>query len=75
MLEAAPKLGSFAPQGSFDLSDAGLDVGDIHAVLTIDDGTRLLDTAFSMGVQGKTVEIELRYRLASANEPVTLPEP
>jgi hypothetical protein len=78
MLEAVTKLGSFAPSGSFDLSDAGLDLGDIHAVLTIDETTRLLDTAFvtfSMSVQGKTVKIELRYRLASANEPVTLPRP
>lgn len=78
MLEAAAKLGSFAPEGSFDLSDAGLEIGDIHAVLTIDEGTRLLDAAFvafSMTAQGKTVDLELRYRLASANEPVTLPEP
>jgi hypothetical protein len=78
MLEAATKLGSFAPEGSFDLSDVGLDLGDIHAVLTIDEGTRLLDTAFvafSMTAKGETVKIELRYRLASANEPVTLPQP
>lgn len=78
LLQAAAKLRPFAPQGSFDLSDAGLELGDIHAVLTIDEGTRLLDGAFvtfSMTVQGKTVEIELRYRLARANEPVTLPDP
>jgi hypothetical protein len=78
LLEAAAKLGSFAPEGSLDLSGAGLDIGDIHAVLTIDERTRLLDTAFvtfSMGAQGKTVSIELRYRLASANEPVELPSP
>jgi hypothetical protein len=78
MLEAAMKLGDVVPEGSFDLSGAGLDIGDIHAVLTIDEATHLLDTAFisfSMSAQGKTVKIELRYRLASANEPVKLPRP
>ena len=78
LLQAAAKLGSIAPEGSFDLPSAGLDIGDIHAVLTIDEGTRLLDTAFvtfSMSAQGKSIEIELRYRLASANEPVQLPRP
>jgi hypothetical protein len=77
LLEAATKLRDFAPQG-FDLSDAGIDLGDIHAVLTIDERTRLLDTAFvtfSMSAEGKTVKVELRYRLASANEPVRLPTP
>jgi hypothetical protein len=77
LIEAATKLSDFAPQG-LDLSDAGIDLGDIHAVLTIDERTRLLDTAFvsfSMGAEGKTVEVELRYRLASANEPVELPRP
>jgi hypothetical protein len=78
MIEAVARLGSFAPGGSLDLSDAGVDFGDIHAVLTIDERTRLLDSAFvdfSMGAEGKTVSVELRYRLASANEPVRLPKP
>jgi hypothetical protein len=77
MFEAFTKLSSFAPSG-IDLSDAGIDLGDIEAVLTIDERTRLLDTAFvgfSMSAEGKTVEIELRYRLASANQPVKLPTP
>jgi hypothetical protein len=77
LIEAATRLSDFAPQG-LDLSDAGIDLGDIHAVLTIDERTRLLDTAFvsfSMGAQGKSVKVELRYRLASANEPVELPTP
>jgi hypothetical protein len=78
MFEAFAKLGSFAPSGSLDLSDAGIDLGDIHAVLTIDERTRLLDSAFvdfSLGAEGKTVDVELRYRLATANEPVELPRP
>lgn len=78
MLEAFAKLSSLAPSGSFDLSDAGIEVGDIHAVLTIDERTELLDTAFisfAMSAQGKNAEIELRYRLASVNEPVELPQP
>lgn len=77
LLEAATKLNDFAPEG-FDLADAGIELGDINAVLTLDERTRLLDTAFvtfSMGAQGKSVQVELRYRLASANEPVQLPTP
>jgi hypothetical protein len=77
MLEAFAKLSSFAPDG-FDLADAGLDLGDIEAVLTIDERTGLLDTAligFTMSAEGKSVEIELRYRLAGANQPVQLPSP
>jgi hypothetical protein len=78
MLEAAMKLGDVVPAGSFDLSGAGLDIGDIHAVLTIDESTRLLDAvfiSFSMSAEGKSMKIELRYRLASANQPVKLPTP
>lgn len=78
MLEAIAKLGSFAPSGSFDFSGAGIDLGDIEAVLTIDERTRLLETAFvtfSMSAEGKRAEIEIRYRLTSANEPVELPRP
>jgi hypothetical protein len=78
MLDAFTKLGSFAPSGAIDLPAAGIDLGDIHAVMTLDERTKLLDSAFvgfSMGAEGKTVEIELRYRLASANQPVDLPQP
>ena len=77
MLEAFTKLSSFAPNG-FDLSKAGVELGDIEAVLTIDERTALLDTAFvgfAMSAEGKSAEIELRYRLASANRPVRLPSP
>jgi hypothetical protein len=78
MIGAIAKLGSLAEGTSLDLSKLGLDIGDIHAVLTIDERTHLLDTAFitfAMSAEGKTAEIELRYRLASANEPVRLPSP
>jgi hypothetical protein len=77
MVEAFMQLGSLAPEGaSLDLSELGLEIGDIHAVLTIDERTRLLDSAlitFAMSAEGKSAEIELRYRLSSANEPVSLP--
>lgn len=78
MIEAIAKLGSFAERSSFDLSKLGVDIGDIQAVLTIDERTRLLDSAyvtFAMSAEGKQAKIELRYRLASANEPVELPSP
>ena len=78
MVEAFADLGSLAEGSSFDLSKLGVDLGDIHAVLTIDERTHLLDTAyitFAMSAEGKSAEIELRYRLASANEPVRLPSP
>ena len=77
MIAAAASLSSIAPKGSFDLADAGLDLGDISALLTIDETSHLLDTAFvtfSMQAQGKRAKLELRYRLATANEPVQLPQ-
>ena len=76
MLRALAKLGSFADGLSPDFSKLGVEIGDIHSVLTIDERTGLLDTAFvtfGLSAEGKTVELELRYRLASANEPVRLP--
>ncbi len=81
MVQAVMKLGSVAGdvEGfSFDFSKLGIDFGDIEALLTIDERTHLLDTAFvkfSVAAQGKEVELELRYRLTSANEPVQLPSP
>jgi hypothetical protein len=78
MIEAFAELGSFAERSSFDLSKLGVEFGDIRAVLTIDERTRLLDTAFvtfAMSAEGRRVQIDLRYRLASANEPVELPSP
>jgi len=84
MLEAFTKLGSAAGEveglslEGFDLSKLGVDVGDIEAVLTIDEATGLLSTAmitFGMSAQGEELSLELRYRLTSANEPVRLPSP
>ena len=78
MLEALLDLGSFAEGFSLDFSELGIDIGDIHAVLTIDERTQLLDSAFvtfAMSAEGKSIELELRYRLASVNEPVSLPSP
>jgi hypothetical protein len=82
MLEAVTKLGSLSgpagekPALSFDLDDLGLKIGDIEAVLSIDERTHLLDAAMitlSIEAQGKKLEFELRYRLTSANQPVVLP--
>ena len=45
-------------------------------MLSIDESTHLLSTALvtlSMDVQGKKLELELRYRLTSSNKPVKLP--
>lgn len=78
MLEAFAGLGSFAQAGSLDFSKLGIDIGDISAVLTIDERTQLLDTAFisfAISAEGKKIEVELRYRLVSVNEPVELPSP
>ncbi len=82
MIKAMTKLGSLSGPGgeqpafSFDLDDLGLTFGDIKAVLTIDEGTQLLSTALvtlSMEAQGQTLDFEVRYRLTSSNEPITLP--
>ena len=78
MVESFAKLGSLAEGASLDLSKLGVDIGDIHAVLTIDERTHLLDSAlvsFELKAEGKSVKLDLRYRLASANKPVTLPSP
>ena len=45
-------------------------------MLTIDESTHLLSSALvtlSMDVQGKKLELELRYRLTSSNQPVKFP--
>jgi hypothetical protein len=82
MLRAMTKLGSLSGAGgenaafSFDLDDLGLKIGDISAVLSIDERTHLLDAALvtlGLEAQGKKLEFELRYRLTSSNQPVELP--
>lgn len=81
LLEAFAELGSVTGELeglSLDFSELGVDLGDIEALLTIDEASSLLDAAFvsfSMSADGQRAEIELRYRLTSANEPVTLPSP
>jgi hypothetical protein len=81
MLEALMKLGSVAGESqgfSLDFAELGLELGDIKATLTIDEGTRLLTSAlitFAVDAKGERLELELRYRLTSANEPVRLPTP
>ena len=78
MLETLLDAGSFAEGLELDVSKLGLEIGDIGAVLSIDERTHLLDTAtvsFSMSAEGKRATIELRYRLTGANRPVRLPSP
>lgn len=80
MLQSLTDLGSssFAEGFSLDFSRLGLEIGDIHAVLTVDERTHLLDTAtvtLSMSAQGKRLRLELRYRLTSSNQAVSLPSP
>ena len=81
MIQAVTQLGSVAGgvEGlSLDFSKLGIDFGDIEAVLTIDERTKLLDTAFvsfSIEADGQQMDFELRYRLTSANQPVQLPSP
>jgi hypothetical protein len=80
MLKAMTQLGSLSDATggglSLDLDDLGLRLGDIEAVLSIDERTRLLTAArvtLELEAQGKKLSFDLRYRLTSANEPVELP--
>jgi hypothetical protein len=82
MLETFSKLGSLSGAGgdnagfAFELDDLGLELGDIEAVLSIDERTHLLDAALvtlAIEAQGKKLELELRYRVTSWNQPVELP--
>ena len=80
MLESLTELGasSFAEGFSLDFSKLGIEIGDMRAVLTVDERTHLLDSAsvtLAISAQGRRMQIELRYRLTSANEPVRLPSP
>ncbi len=68
-------LGDLNPSG-LDLKELGSGLGDIEAVLTIDERTHLLDSALvtlSIDAAGEPVELTLNYRLTSANEPVRIP--
>jgi hypothetical protein len=61
-----------------DFEQLGAKIGDIRAVLTIDEGTHLLSSAIvklSVEAAGEQLDVELRYRLTAANEPVRIPSP
>jgi carbon monoxide dehydrogenase subunit G len=80
MLEALAKLESLSGTGngsfSFDLDELGVKLGDITAVLSIDETAHLLNSAFVtfvMEAQGQKLELQLQYRLTSWNRPVELP--
>ena len=58
-LGSPPVPGGEKPAFSFDLEDMGLEIGDIKAVLSIDESTHLLSTALvtlSMVVQDRTLQ-------------------
>jgi hypothetical protein len=64
--------------GGFDLDDLRSQLGDVEAVLTIDEGTKLLTAALvtlSIGSGDETVDVRVDYRLTSSNEPVRIPSP
>lgn len=68
-------LGELNPSG-LDLQELGSGIGDIEAVLTIDERTHLLDSALvtlALDAAGEQVELTLRYRLTSSNQPVRVP--
>ncbi len=68
-------LGELNPSG-LDLKELGSGIGDIEAVLTIDERTRLLDSALvtlSIDAGGEPVDITLNYRLTGSNQPVRIP--
>jgi hypothetical protein len=77
LLTAFTEMAGFAGK-SFDLSALGVSFGDIHTVLTIDERTHLLVSAFvdfAVDADGKHAEIAIHYRLTGVNEPVELPSP
>ena len=80
-LAGLASLGSSAQTGLGelpDLGELGAKIGDIRAVLTIDERTHLLSAALvklSVEAMGEKLELELRYRLTSANVPVDIPSP
>ncbi len=73
-------LGDAAPEGLElpDFGELGAKIGDIHAILTIDEQTHLLSSALvklEVEAAGEKLQLELRYRLTAANEPVEIPAP
>lgn len=68
-------LGELTPSG-LDVEELGAGVGDIEAVLTIDERTHLLDAALvtlTVDAGGEKLQLTLNYRLTSANQPVRIP--
>ncbi len=90
LLQATTKLGSFSKLSGaappelqalegFDfgnLSTFGIELGDVSAVLTIDESSHLLSSALvrlTVKLKDETMELRLGYRLTSSNAPVELP--
>ncbi len=54
----------------------GIELGDVSAVLTIDESSHLLSSALvrlTVKLKDETMELRLGYRLTSSNAPVELP--
>lgn len=67
-------LGELTP--GLDVQELAAGIGDIQAVLTIDERTHLLDSALvtlAVDVAGEKLQLTLNYRLTSANQPVRIP--
>ena len=84
LLGSLTKLASLGGSGSDglgqlpDFDELGAKIGNIHAVLTIDEQTHLLSAALvklAIEASGEELQLELRYRLTAANEPVKIPSP
>jgi len=88
LLGAASKLSGLSSQlgtadaarglGDLDLGELGVEVGDVHAVLTFDDESKLLTAALvkvAVQIPNDELELQLNYRLTSWNQPVEIPNP
>jgi hypothetical protein len=76
-LGALSALSGELPAG-LDLDSLGVELGDIHATLTVSERTHLLTSALvrlSLKAAGETVDIQLGYRLTAVNEAVRIPTP
>lgn len=81
LVRSIAKLASLSDLGApngFDLGNLDAELGDIRAVLTVSERTHLLTSALvqlTVEAAGERVELQLSYRLTSANRPVEIPAP
>ncbi len=73
---APPELKALEGFDPSDLSRFGIELGDVTAVLTIDESTHLLSAALvrlSVGFRKEKLDLRLGYRLTGSNTSVELP--